>query len=383
MIVGVLTETFAGERRVALIPSSVAELTKLGLTVKVQAGAGMAAGFVDADYQAQGATVVPDRAAILGTAELVLQVRSFGANQAAGRADLAALTSKHTLIGIADVLWEAQAAGELAQTGATSFAMELMPRITRAQSMDVLSSMASIAGYKAVLLAAEQLPRMLPMMMTAAGTIAPAKVLVLGAGVAGLQAIASARRLGAVVTGYDIRPAVREQIVSLGAKFLDLALETKDAQDKGGYAKEQGEDFIKRQQDLMLKAIGDSDIVITTALVPGKKAPTLITRRMVEAMRPGSVVVDLAAERGGNCEVTQPDVNVVHQGVQVFGPTNLPGMVPYHASQMYAKNLTTFLKHLVKDKALPIDLQDEITRETLVTRGGEVVHPRVKQILGS
>jgi NAD(P) transhydrogenase subunit alpha len=257
-----------------------------------------------------------------------------------------------------------------------------MPRITRAQSMDALSSMATISGYKAVLLAANTLPRMFPMMMTAAGNIAPARVFVVGAGVAGLQAIASARRLGAVLEAYDIRPAVKEQVQSLGARFVELPLETKDAEDKGGYAKAQDEDFYRRQREMMARVVAASDVVITTALIPGKKSPVLVTGEMVAGMAPGSVIVDLAAERGGNCELTEPDRTIVAHGVTILGPTNLPSQVPYHASQMYAKNISTFLLHLVKEGQVQIDPEDEITRETMMTKGGEVVHQRVREAIG-
>jgi NAD(P) transhydrogenase subunit alpha len=261
--------------------------------------------------------------------------------------------------------------------------MELMPRITRAQSMDVLSSMATVAGYKAVLLAAGTLPRMFPMLMTAAGTVAPAKVFVVGAGVAGLQAIATARRLGAKVEAYDVRPAVKEQIQSLGAKFVELPLEAAAAEDKGGYATAQDESFYRRQREMMLKVVAASDVVITTAAIPGKKAPVLVTDEMVRGMAPGSVIVDLAAERGGNCELTQPDRTVVAHGVTILGPTNLASSVPYHASQMYSKNIITFFQHLAgKDGVLKTDPEDEIVRETLVTHGGQVVHERVKEIIG-
>jgi NAD(P) transhydrogenase subunit alpha len=274
----------------------------------------------------------------------------------------------------------------IARTGATALSMELMPRITRAQSMDALSSMATIAGYKGVLLAANHLPRMFPMLMTAAGTLTAARLFVVGAGVAGLQAIATARRLGAKVEAYDVRPAVKEQVQSLGARFVEMALETADAEDKGGYAKAQDESFYRRQREMMLRVIAGNDVVITTALIPGKKAPTLVTEEMVDGMTPGSVIVDLAAERGGNCALTRPDEVVVHKGVTIVGPSNPPALVPNHASQMYSKNIVTFLNHLLgKDgaakPALELDLSDEITRETLLTRGGQVVHARIKDLL--
>jgi NAD(P) transhydrogenase subunit alpha len=380
MLVGVPTETFPGERRVALVPAHLAALRKAGMEVVVQAGAGVAAGFPDAQYAEQGARVGPRTDAF--AAEIVVQVRSLGANVLAGRADLDLLRSDQVVIGLTDPLAEPQAAREVAARGCTSFSMELIPRITRAQSMDVLSSMATISGYKTVLLAADALPKMFPMMMTAAGTLAAAKVFVVGAGVAGLQAIATAKRLGAIVLAYDVRPVVKEQIESLGGKYLDLGLETGGAQDAGGYAKALGEEFYRRQREAMLKAVAENDVVITTAAVPGKKSPILVTKEMVEVMRPGTVIVDMAAERGGNCELTRPGETFVQGGVTIIGPLNLPSTVPYHASQMYSKNIVTFLQHLVKKGQPTIDTADEITRETLVTRSGGVVHGKIKELLG-
>jgi H+-translocating NAD(P) transhydrogenase subunit alpha len=375
MKVGVPKETWPGETRVAVIPAAVAGLLKAGLEVAVEQDAGTAAGFTDEAYRAQGATLV-SRSDVFRTSDILLQVR-------ATPGEPALLRRGQTVIGFADPLGAPEGIRAVAATGATLFSMELMPRITRAQSMDALSSMATVAGYKAVLLAAMTLPRMFPMLMTAAGTVSPARVFVMGAGVAGLQAISTARRLGAKVEAYDVRPAVKEQVQSLGARFVELPLESGDAEDKGGYAKAQDEAFYKRQREMMLKVVAQSDVVITTALIPGKRAPILLTTEMVEAMAPGSVIVDLAAERGGNCELTRPDETVVHRGVTILGPSNPPALVPYHASQMYSKNITTFLAHLLgKDGAqqasLPIDLDDEITRETLLTRDGEVVHPRVR-----
>jgi NAD(P) transhydrogenase subunit alpha len=288
-----------------------------------------------------------------------------------------------TVIGFGEPLTSPEAARGLAQRGVSFLSMELMPRITRAQSMDALSSMATIAGYKAVLLAADTLPRMFPMLMTAAGTVAPARVLVIGAGVAGLQAIATARRLGSVVSGYDIRAAVKEQIESLGARFVVLEIEAAGAEDKGGYAKAMGEDFYRKQQDALGKVLADQNVVITTAAVPGKKAPILVTRAMVQRMAPGSVIIDIAAERGGNCELTKAGEVVEEKGVRIYGPVNLPSTIPYHASQMYAKNIATFLKYLINKEAnLTLNREDEIVRETMVTHGGEVVHPRVRELLG-
>jgi NAD(P) transhydrogenase subunit alpha len=378
MKVGIPRETVPGEARVAVIPATVPVLTKAGLEVMVEEGAGVAAGFPDDAYRAQGATLA-GRAELFRSADIVLQVR-------ATPGDPALLRAGQTVIGFADPLGAPDGITRLATSGATLFSMELMPRITRAQSMDALSSMATIAGYKGVLLAANAVPRMFPMLMTAAGTIAPAHVFVMGVGVAGLQAISMAKRLGARVEAYDVRPAVKEQVQSLGAKFVELPLETQDAEDKGGYAKAQDENFYRRQQELMLKVVAGSDVVITTALIPGKPAPRLVTRAMVEAMAPGSVVVDLAAERGGNCELTRPDEVVVHHGVTIIGPSNPPALVPYHASQMYSKNITTFLLHLLgkegaKGAAVPVDTADEITRETLLATGGNVVHPRLVNVV--
>jgi len=381
MVVGVPRETLPGELRVALVPASVPALVKAGAAVLVEAGAGVAAGFPDADYAARGATIV-SRDDVYARATLILQVRTPGAGGVQGEADVDRLGPQHVLIGFADPLIAGQATGAVAARGASLFAMELIPRITRAQSMDALSSMANIAGYKAVILAADTLPRLFPMMMTAAGTITAARVFVIGAGVAGLQAIATARRLGARVEAYDVRPAVKEQIESLGAKFIELPLEAAAAEDKGGYATAQDESFYRRQRETMAKVVAQSDVVITTAAIPGKKSPVLVTADMVASMAPGSVIVDLAAERGGNCEATVADQSVVVSGVTVHGPTNLAATVPYHASQMYARNVTTLVTHLMKDGALDIDTADEITRETLVTRGGEVVHPRVREVLG-
>ncbi len=376
MRVGIPKETWPGETRVAVIPAGAAALKKAGVDVAVERGAGTAAGFTDDAYGQQGAAVL-SRAEIFEGADIILTVRAAPLD--------GALRSGQTIIGFADPLGAPEAIHQLAATGATLLSMELMPRITRAQSMDALSSMATIAGYKGVLLAANASPRMFPMLMTAAGTVASARVFIVGAGVAGLQAIATAKRLGAKVEAYDVRPAVKEQVQSLGAKFVELSIESADSEDKGGYAKAQDEAFYRRQREMMLKVVAANDIVITTALIPGKRAPILLTTEMVEAMIPGSVVVDLAAERGGNCELTRPDEVVHHKGVTIIGPSNPPALVPYHASQMYSKNIITFLTHLLgktgaEQTALPMDDSDEITRETLLTRGGAVVHPRVREL---
>jgi H+-translocating NAD(P) transhydrogenase subunit alpha len=342
----------------------------------------MPAGFTDAAYTEKGATVVPSRGDVSARAEILLRVKLGPAGTASTDADLAALRPGQSVIAFLDPLTDHTLVRQLAERQVAAFSMELMPRITRAQSMDALSSMATIAGYKAVLIAAVTVPRMFPMLMTAAGNVSAARAFVIGVGVAGLQAIATAKRLGAQVQAYDVRPAAKEQILSLGAKVADVPLETVDAQDAGGYAKAQDESFYQRQRDAMSKVVAGSDIVITTAAIPGRKAPVLITGDMVRGMQPGSAIVDLAAERGGNCELTRADEVVVEHGITILGPTNLPATVPYHASQMYAKNITTFLLHLVgKDGQMQWDLTDEITRETLVTHKGEVVHPRVRGLV--
>jgi NAD(P) transhydrogenase subunit alpha len=404
ILIGVPKEVAPGERRVAMVPRAFAALQKSGVELLVEPGAGAESGYPDAEYVERGARLAANRDELYATADVLLYVRVPGSWQdgaaAAAGADLARLRPGQVLIGFSDPLSLPAASRELAGRGVTSFSMELMPRITRAQGMDALSSMATLSGYKAVLLAADALPRMFPMLMTAAGTVTPARVLIIGAGVAGLFAAATARRLGAVVTAYDVRPASREQVESVGAKFLSLALESSGSEDRGGYAREMDADFYRRQRELMTGAVKEHDVVITTAAVPGKRAPVLVTRDMVAGMAPGSVIVDLAAERGGNCELTRPGETVVESQVTILGPLNLPATVPYHASQLYARNVATFLVHLLRDgrpaaaraegsaaapeprSGLAIDTGDEITRETLVTSGGEVVHERVRQLLG-
>ena len=381
MIVGIVKEAFPGERRVALVPAVIPSLAKAGCQVVVEAGAGLEAGYLDAAYVEKGARLVPTRAEVFAAADAIFQVLCHGANDKTGRADLALLRRETVLIGFVRPLGAPEAVREIAATGAITFAVELMPRITRAQSMDALSAMSTVAGYKAALLAAATLPRMFPMLMTAAGTVTPARVLVVGAGVAGLQAIATARKLGGVVSGYDVRPAAREQVQSLGARFVELPLEAADAEDRRGYARAQDEGFYRRQRELMARVVAESDVVVTTAVVPGRTAPVLITRDMAAAMAPGSVIVDLAAERGGNCELTRANETIVAHGVTIIGAVNIAGTVPYHASQMYAKTVSAFFLHLTRGGKLQLDLDDEITRDTLVTRGGEVVHPRVREAL--
>ncbi|PYN15503.1 MAG: NAD(P)(+) transhydrogenase (Re/Si-specific) subunit alpha [Candidatus Rokuibacteriota bacterium] len=381
MIVGIVKEAFPGERRVALVPAVIPSLAKAGCQVVVEAGAGLEAGYLDAAYVEKGARLVPTRAEVFAAADAIFQVLCHGANDQTGRADLALLRRETVLIGFVRPLGAPQAVREIAATGAITFAVELMPRITRAQSMDALSAMSTVAGYKAALLAAATLPRMFPMLMTAAGTVTPARVLIVGAGVAGLQAIATARKLGGVVSGYDVRPAAREQVQSLGARFVELPLDAADAEDRRGYARAQDEGFYRRQRELMARVVAESDVVVTTAVVPGRTAPVLITRDMAAAMAPGSVIVDLAAERGGNCELTRANETIVAHGVTIIGAVNIAGTVPYHASQMYAKTVSAFFLHLTRGGKLQLDLDDEITRDTLVTRGGEVVHPRVREAL--
>ena len=379
MIVGVPRETFPGERRVALVPSSVPSLAKAGLEVIVEAGAGAQAGYPDAEYVAKGAKIIPERRDLFAAADIIVQVLSYGSNDKSGQADVPLYHSGQVLIGFLRPLGALEPLEEIAAKGVTSFSVELVPRSTRAQSMDALSSMGTICGYKAVLIAADTLPRIFPMLTTAAGTITPGRVLVIGAGVAGLQAIATARRLGAVTSAYDLRPAAKEQVQSLGGRFVELPIEAKDAEDARGYAKAQGEDFYRRQRELLGKVVAENDVVITAAVIPGKKSPLLVTADMVKGMAPGSVIVDLAAERGGNCELTRPGEEVVVHGVTIIGWFNLASTVPYHASQMYSRNLSAFLMHLIKDGKLRLDPSDEIIRETLLTQGGEVVNKRVRE----
>jgi NAD(P) transhydrogenase subunit alpha len=378
MILGVPKETIPGERRVAIAPQSIAAFSKGGIDVVVESGAGEAAGFPDSAYTDAKARI--GTAAEVYAADIVACVRV---------SPDAPYKKDQVVIGFSDPLSDKALTQSVASKGATLFSMEMVPRITRAQSMDALSSMATIAGYKAVLLAADALPRMFPMMMTAAGTLTAARAFVIGAGVAGLQAIATAKRLGARVEAYDVRPAVKEQIQSLGARFVELPLEAGDAQDAGGYAKAQDETFYRRQRELMAKTLAATDVVITTAAIPGKKSPVLITEEAVKGMPPGSVIVDLAAERGGNCELTRANETIVVHGVTIMGPTNLPAAIPYHASQMYSRNILTLVQHLAPrtkgddgkltgPAVLALNTDDEITRDTMMTRGGEIVHARAK-----
>lgn len=377
MIVAVPKETYLGERRVALIPTAVPSLTKGGLEVVIEAGAGEGAKFSDTAFEARGARIETEHLRLLSQADVVVMVRGPGFHREFPARDLDALREGATIIAFLEPLAEPETMIALARRNLTLFAMELIPRTTRAQSMDAVSSMATIAGYKAVLLAANALPKLFPMLMTAAGTITPARVLVMGAGVAGLQAISTARRLGAVVEAYDIRPIVKEEVESLGAKFVELELKSQEAQDAGGYATAQSEDFYRREQELLARHVRNADVVITTAAVPGKRAPTLIPKEVVAGMRPGSVIVDLGAEKGGNCAVTVPGETIVHNGVTVVGPIRPAAELAVHASQMYSSNVSAFLLYLVKDGRLNLNLEDEIIRGTLVAHGGTLVHEAV------
>ena len=379
MIVGVPKESYPGERRVALVPVVIPNLTKSGLEVVVESGAGEQAGYPDASYVEKGAKILPSRAAVFSAADIIVQVLSYGSNDVTGKDDLPLYKRGQIMIGFLRPFGSAEIAQQIAQAGVTAFSVELMPRTTRAQSMDALSSMATVCGYKAVLLAAETSPRIFPMMTTAAGTITPARVFVIGAGVAGLQAISTARRLGAVSSAYDMRPAAKEQVQSLGGRFVELPIEAQNAQDARGYGTAQDETFYARQRELLTRVVAESDIVISAAVIPGKKSPVLITADMVKGMAPGSVILDLAAERGGNCELTRTGETVAVAGVTIIGAINLATSVPYHASQMYARNVSTFLLYMIKEGKLQLNLQDEIIRETMITHGGEVVNARVRE----
>jgi NAD(P) transhydrogenase subunit alpha len=374
IIVSVPKETVPGEQRVALVPELVPRLTEAGLEVAVQSGAGELAGFFDDGYAAKGARL---EAEVFDKADILLKVQPPTIDE------ISHMKEDSVLICFLQPYTNAGAIRALAARQITAFSMELMPRITRAQPMDALSAMSTVAGYKAVLVAASRLPKFFPLLMTAAGTVTPARVFVIGAGVAGLQAIGTAKRLGAVVEAYDTRPAVKEQVESLGAKFAELGLAAKDAEDKSGYAKAQSEDFYQKQQEMMSKYVASADVVIPTALVPGQRAPILITEEMVRGMRPGSVVLDLAAEQGGNCALTEPGREIVRHGVVIIGPMNLPSTIPFQASEMYARTVTNYLVHLLKDGRPYLDFEDELTRGPLVTHRGQVVHEIVKARLCS
>jgi NAD(P) transhydrogenase subunit alpha len=381
MIIGIPRENAPAERRVALVPSLVPPLLKAGHEILVEADAGNAAGYPDGDFAERGARVLPGRSSVFSGADAVFMVQ--GPMAGAGANETGMMRPGQVVIGFMGALDDPRSAKILAGSGVTAFALELVPRITRAQSMDALSSMANLAGYKSVLLAAHHLPKIFPMMITAAGSMSPARVFVVGAGVAGLQACATARRLGAVVSAYDVRPVVKEQVESVGARFVEFDLDAGDSEDAGGYAKARGEEFYRRQREEMRRVVGANDVVITTAAVPGKKAPILITEKMVQGMARGSVIVDVAAERGGNCELTVPGETVVEHGVTVLGPVNLPATLPYHASQMLGKNITALFSHLTGSEGrIDTASADEILRGTLLCAGGEVVHPLVRGMAG-
>jgi len=373
--VAIPKERAQDERRVALVPDTAAKLIAAGLEVSVEEGAGSAAFVTDEAYEKAGVKVVKGAAGLLKDADVVLKV------QAPDAAEVDLLQKGAVLISFLQPATQGDIVKALAKRGVTAFSLELVPRISRAQSMDALSSQASASGYKAVLMAAGRLGKFFPMMMTAAGTVAPARVLVMGAGVAGLQAIATARRLGAVVSAYDVRPAVKEEVQSLGATFIELPLETQEGE--GGYAREQSEEFLHKQRELIGEHVAKSDVVITTAAIPGRKAPLLVTADMVKGMRPGSVIVDLAAETGGNVELTRVGEDVEVDGVTIIGTRNVPSTMPLHASQLYARNVANLLLHLVKDGAISLDFEDEITKGSCITHGGEIVNERAKQLAGA
>jgi NAD(P) transhydrogenase subunit alpha len=381
VIIAVTRELVTGEKRVALCPDNAQSLIDAGATLWVEENAGADAGFSNDNYQTVGAKIISDRDEIFSGADIILQVQSFGSNTENSEQDLKRLKPKQIIIGMMDPLAQPQAASQVAKTGATAIALEMVPRISRAQSMDVLSSMATLAGYRSVLLGAEAAPRILPMLMTAAGTLQPARVLIMGVGVAGLQACATAKRLGAVVEAYDVRPAAREQIISVGATPVELDLPTDSSEGAGGYAKEQTEEFLELQRKLMTEVVARQDIIITTAAVPGAKSPILVTEDMLIAMKTGSVVVDLAAERGGNCALTKTGQTIVAHGVTVVGPENLASDVACHASQMYGKNIQTLLELILQEGKVNLDFNDEIIAGTVVAHDGDVPHPYMRKLL--
>ncbi len=373
LTVGVPREAVEGERRVGLTPDVAVRLIKKGCKIVVERGAGVSASFPDAEYEEKGCVIV-DRSEALA-ADVVATVGGIG------EADIAGLQKGGVLLGLLNPLDDPESIDRLASSGATIIAMEMVPRITRAQKMDALSAMSTVAGYKAVLLAADVLPKFFPLLTTAAGTVRPAKVLILGAGVAGLQALATARRLGAITSAYDVRPAAREQVESVGAAFIELELDTADSEDKGGYAKALAEDQQRRQIELLAAHIAEQDVVITTALIPGRPAPLLITKGGVEGMKPGSVIVDLAAPNGGNCALTIAGKDVSHSGVTILGPTNLPSGMPLHASQMYARTVAALITEYLGADGFALNFDDEIVQGAVVAHGGEVTNERVKSKL--
>ena len=380
LILGIPCETHPEERMVSLVPQNVAALKELGVEVLIENNAGIKAGFNNQQYEDAGASILTSRTEIFNSANLIAQVRGPSKNPESGQKDIANLGDTHIIIGFLHPHFSINEMHQIAQKGTTSIAMELIPRITKAHNMDALSSLANLAGYKSVLLAASVMPKIFPLMMTASGTIRPAKILVLGAGVAGLQAIATAKRLGALVTGYDIRPAVKEQVESLGAKFLEDDFKNTEVETDSGYAKEMSDDFYANQQKLLLRAIAETDAVITTAAIPGKKAPILITSEMVSNMKAGSVIVDLAAETGGNCELTEINQTVNHNGVSIVGTTNLHSTLPTDASQVYSNNISNLVSYIVKNNDSEIKIEDPILKEVVVTHKGNIVHPVIKEL---
>ena len=374
-------EIIEGENRVALVPDAVAKLVKSGIHVFVESKAGDMSFLDDGMYESAGATIVPDVVSLLKDADVVLKVQRPVENKNVSKHEVELMPSGSSLITFIQHLQYPDLIKILVDRHITSFSMDAIPRIARAQSMDALSSMSSIAGYKAVIMAAETLGKYFPMMVTAAGTTPPAKGLILGAGVAGLQAIATGRRLGAVVEAFDVRPAVKEQVESLGAKFLAVDIEEKDVEDTGGYAKELSKESQKLEEELVHSHVQSNDFVVTTALIPGKIAPTLISENMVKDMKPGSVIVDIASEAGGNCELTEPGKTVVKHGVVIHGQTNLPSTMPYHASQLYSKNISALFSHLQKDGKINLDMEDSITTSCCITHDGKIVNELAKGLV--
>lgn len=381
MIIAVPKEIVAGETRVALTPEGVTKLTKLGYQIRVQAGAGTAAGMMDNEYKEHGAEIITDVASLYSGADILVKVQIPADHQDTGKHELEMMKNGAFYIGFLYPLVNTDLAKKAAACGVNVFAMDAIPRTTKAQRMDALSSQTNLAGYKATVMGANALGKIFPLMMTAAGTITPARVVIMGAGVAGLQAIATAKRLGALVEVSDVRKAVKEEVESLGAKFIEVE-SSEDLDGEGGYAREASEDYLKKQKEVLEKHVGEADVVITTALVPGKKAPILITESMVKKMHPGSVIVDMATEQGGNCELSEMGKTVVKEGVTIIGQTNLPALLPFNASELYSRNVFALIQYLTKEGSLVLDQEDEIVQGSLITHNGEIVHARTKEFLG-
>ncbi|MCB1138399.1 MAG: Re/Si-specific NAD(P)(+) transhydrogenase subunit alpha [Leptospiraceae bacterium] len=381
MILGVPKEILSGEKRVGIVPESLAKLTSLGFEIRVQKDAGREAGFLDSDYEAHGAKIVESANDLFAQADVIVKVERPEQHPDSGKHELEMMKKGGLMVCFFAPLNNPELAKKAADIGVDVLSMNDIPRITRAQRMDALSSQTNLAGYKAVLMGANALRKIFPLLMTAAGTISPAKVVILGAGVAGLQAIATARRLGAVVEVSDVRPAVKEQVESLGGKYIEPP-QDESLEGEGGYAKEASEEYLKKQQELLKKHISEADVVITTAQVPGKKAPVLIAEETVKSMRPGSVIVDMAAGTGGNCELTEAGQEVEKHGVRIIGETNIVSLVAYDASQLYSRNVLALLQSLVKESQLTLDLEDEVVKGALITREGQVIHENTKKLLG-